>query len=81
MLLIDCVNHAVAAYQEALSEPRFQMPSNEGFLGVVLSPIKGHFAIDAWPDSPNLTTTYTVGQFYNSIIGHILGRLSVARVG
>ena len=81
MTLADVIHHLVAAYSEVLCEPRFEVGrSGKASEELLLAPIKGFHSIDfAGPRS--LTTPYTVEQFYNAFVLHILGQLSITSIG
>lgn len=80
MTLADVMHHLAAAYAELLAEPRFEVQSGSATLAnLLLAPVKGCNAIDlCGPQSTD--HAYTVEAFYNSIVGHILGRLMMARI-
>ncbi len=81
MTLADVIHHLVAAYSEVLCEPRFEVGrSGKASEELLLAPIKGLHSIDfAGPRS--LSTPYTVEQFYNAFVLHILGQLSITSIG
>ena len=81
MTLADVIHHLVAAYSEDLCEPRFEVGrGGKAAEDLLLAPIKGFHAIElAGPCS--LDTTYTVEQFYNAFVIHILGQLSITSIG
>lgn len=81
MTLADVIHHLVAAYSEVLCEPRFEIGgSGKASEELLLAPIKGFHSIDfAGPRS--LSTSYTVEQFYNAFVLHILGQLSITSIG
>lgn len=81
MTLSDAVHHIVAAFTEALAEPRFEV-GRGGTAGVdlLLAPIKGHHSVEALGPS-RLDTSYTVEQFYNAQVAYVLGQLSIAKIG
>ena len=81
MTLADVIHHLVTAYSEVLCEPRFEVGrSGKASEDLLLAPIKGYQSIDlAGPRS--LDTPYTVEQFYNAFVMHILGQLSITSIG
>lgn len=81
MTLADVIHHLVTAYLEVLCEPRFEVGrSGKASEDLLLAPIKGYQSIDlAGPRS--LETAYTVEQFYNAFVIHILGQLSITSIG
>lgn len=81
MTLVDVIHHLVTAYSEVLCEPRFEVGrSGKASEDLLLAPIKGYQSIDlAGPRS--LETAYTVEQFYNAFVIHILGQLSITSIG
>lgn len=81
MTLADVIHHLVAAYSEVLCEPRFEVGrSGKASEELLLAPIKGLHSIDfAGPRS--LSTPYTVEQFYDAFVLHILGQLSITSIG
>ena len=81
MSLADVIHHLVAAYSEVLCEPRFEVGrGGKASEELLLAPIKGYHSIDlAGPRS--LDTLYTVEQFYNAFVIHILGQLSITSIG
>lgn len=81
MTLADVIHHLVTAYSEVLCEPRFEVGrSGKASEDLLLAPIKGYQSIDlAGPRS--LDTPYTVEQFYNAFVIHILGQLSITSIG
>ena len=81
MRLADVIHHLVAAYSEVLCEPRFAVGcGGKASEELLLAPIKGYHSIDlAGPRT--LDTTYTVEEFYNAFVIHILGQLSITSIG
>ncbi len=81
MTLADVIHHLVTAYSEVLCEPRFEVGrSGKASEDLLLAPIRGYQSIDlAGPRS--LETAYTVEQFYNAFVIHILGQLSITSIG
>ena len=81
MRLADVIHHLVAAYSEVLCERRLEVGrGGKASEELLLAPIKGYHSIDlAGPRS--LDTTYTVEQFYNAFVIHILGHLSITSIG
>jgi hypothetical protein len=80
MSLIDAMHHIVAAFEEVLSEPRFEVGRHgASALELLMSPIKGFSAIDVLGPK-TLETTYTVEQFYNSMAMYIFSQLRISRV-
>lgn len=80
MSLADSMHHLVAAYQEALQEPRYEMGAGPNpMLALVLAPVQGLSSIEVL-GPVSLDTSYTVRQFYDAIASKIFGNLSVTRV-
>lgn len=80
MKLVWVMHHLVAAYEEALAEPRFQLGRGNTMLDVLLSPVRGHTSIQLLGPG-SLQTPYTVEQFYNAMVHKILGELQITNVG
>ena len=81
MKLADVIHHLVVTYAEVLCEPRFGVGGGgKASEDLLLAPIKGLHSID-FPGPRNLDTSYTVEQFYNAFVIHILGQLSITNIG
>lgn len=80
MRLVWVMHHLVAAYEEALAEPRFQLGRSCGTVDLLMAPVKGSSSIDLMGPA-SLATAYTVEQFYNAMVVRILGELQCATVG
>lgn len=80
MTLTDVVHHAVAAFSEVIAEPRFRVGRGGAAAEeLLLAPIKGYHSVEALGPT-RLDAQYTVEQFYNAQIAHVLGQLSIARI-
>jgi len=76
----DVIKVLLKAYEEAVAEPRFELPASRTTLAeIVLAPVQGYHAIE-WFGTQSLQTQYTVEQFYTSIIRKILSDLRHTRV-
>jgi len=74
---IDILNIVLTSYFELLTEPRFELNSDK-YIDLLLAPIKGYSSIELY--GPNtLETSYSVEQFYISMMRHILSNLRIAR--
>lgn len=80
MSLVDVVSIVVGAYEEALFEPRFEI-SRSGMAArdLLLAPIKGSCSVD-FLGPGNLGVQYSVEQFYNAFLKHIMSELRLSRV-
>ncbi len=83
MRLQDVLHHVVAAYEEVLAEPRFCVRGGTTqAVDLLLAPVKGYHAIEMlMGPKDGLQTKYTVEEFYDAIVGHILGQLTITNVG
>lgn len=80
MRLVDVITVLLKAYQEALAEPRFEL--NRGHANVedlILAPVRGLHSMQPFGGAA-LESTFNVEQFYNAIVGHLLGQFAIARV-
>lgn len=80
MGLADVVSLVLAAYEEAVSEVRFEL-GNPQYKAreLLLAPIKGYCAIETGGPR-DLQTRYSVEEFYNSLLHQMLSELRLARV-
>lgn len=79
--LIDVLSIVMKVYEEALMEPRFELPGrHHAAFDIVTAPIKGHFSVDMWGPKTS-DVAYTVDQFYTSIIKKMLSDLRLTNVG
>lgn len=80
MSLIDAMHHLVAAVEEVLADPRFEVGrSGTSALELLTFPIKGSCAVDMLGPK-TLQTSYTLEQFYNSMAAYILSQLRISQV-
>jgi hypothetical protein len=80
MSLADAMHHLVAAFEEALMEPRYEIGRSDGaVLALLLSPVRGHTSVELFGAS-SMDANYSVKQFYDSMSSHIFGQLSITRV-
>jgi hypothetical protein len=77
--ILDVLSILTTVYEEARNEPRFELPGrHRDIYEMITAPVSGTFSIDLWgPKSPE--TTYTVEQFYSSIIKKMLSDLRFTR--
>lgn len=77
----SCVmHHVIAAFNEAVSEPKFQLRRDATAMEeMVMAPIRGYFTVEQF-GATSLTTKYTVESFYDSMIKHVLSELRFARM-
>lgn len=80
MRLQDVLVVLLKAFEEALTEPRFELGAGLSSVEeLVLAPVRGLHAVGPFGGA-TLATTYSVEQFYNAMVGHLLGRLAITRV-
>lgn len=80
MNLPDVIEVLVTTYEEALSEPRFELGNGRyAARELILAPIKGLHALD-WPEPKGLNSSYTAEQFYNAMIKNIISQFSISRI-
>lgn len=80
MTLDDVVSIVLAAYSEAICIPQLKMGSPDFKLReLMLAPIKGHHSIELLNYS-SIDAKYSVEQWYNSMIGHMMSELRVSVV-
>lgn len=75
--LKDALHHALAAWEEASKDGRYEMGRGDT-LELVLAPIRGPSSIELLGPA-GLDTQYTVGQFYGAILARVMGALQVTR--
>ena len=75
--LWDALHHALAAWQEASADSRYEMGTAD-LLALVMSPVSGFSSIDLMGPRDR-DTQYSVGQFYGAMLVHILGALQATR--
>lgn len=74
------MHHILAAFNEAMSEPKFQLRRDATAIEeMVMAPIKGYFAVELY-GATSLSTKYTIESFYESMIKHVLSELRFARM-
>ena len=79
MKITDVIHVVCKAHAEAVKEPRFQMCTSQRYLDdILLSLIQGSCAIEF--GMPRLDTSYTVEQFYNAILNHLMSGLRMTRI-
>lgn len=80
MSLVDVVSVTLRAYEESLSEKRFEMGDAQcKAVELLLAPIKGPVSIELCGPR-TLETNYSVEQFYNAFLKQIMTELRLARV-
>lgn len=78
--ILDVVRIIIYAWQKALSEPRFAMRRrDDAVIDLLMAPVKGFHAVELWGPK-NLETTYSVEQYYTSVIKAVLSDLRFTRV-
>lgn len=75
--LKDALHHAVAAWEEASKDGRYEM-GRKTTLDLLLAPIDGNASIELLGPA-GMDTKYTVGQFYGAILLRVMGDLQVTR--
>lgn len=79
MKLVDVVRIILKAYEEAILEKRFEMPSPT-IERILLAPIDGMCAIDHLGVYRNVDTKYSIEQFYNAMLTRLMNDLRFTRV-
>lgn len=80
MTLRVAVHHAVEAYKEVLDEPQFEIGNpSVHWEELLLAPILGSSSVELMGPS-SMEASYTVEQFYNSMILKIFGVLTITRI-
>lgn len=81
MKLIDVLSILITTYEKVLMEPRFELPGrHHAVYDIVVAPVEGTFSVDLWGPK-DLHNTYTVEQFYTSIIKKMLSDIRLTNVG
>lgn len=80
MKLYWVMHHLVAAYQEALGEPRFKLGGSDKVLELIMAPIRGHTSVELLGPA-SLASEYSVEQFYNAMVLKLLGELQITNIG
>ncbi|MYM92470.1 hypothetical protein [Duganella vulcania] len=80
MSLRDVLEVVVKAYEEALLDDRYELPSrNQAGINLLLAPINRYVPpfTRSWPQ---LDTSITFEQMYDAFLAHMLSELMLARV-
>lgn len=82
MKLSDVLHHLVAAYEEVLAEPRFKVHGGTTqAVDILLAPVKGFHTIEHFGPTEGLASKYSVEEFYNAIVAHLVGQLRITNIG
>ncbi|PRD92262.1 hypothetical protein [Burkholderia contaminans] len=80
MKLVDVLSVVLQAYEQALFEPRFELPGRcSASLDLLLAPIQGSSSLNV-ARPLYVQTRYSVEQFYGAMIAKMLSDLSLTRV-
>lgn len=80
MPLSSVIFHLSEAFAEIKAEPRFQLGTQGSLTELLLAPVNGFSSVELF-GSPGLDTRYSVEQFYDSFVRHIIGLLAVTNIG
>ena len=81
MKLQDVMHVLIKAYSEIISNSKFETGRAGGTSVIetlLFAPVKGHFSVDMYGPK-NLETSYTVEQFYGSMLKHVVSEFRLAR--
>lgn len=73
--------HLIAAYEELIAEPQFQVRREDAIRSLVEAPISGLHSIDLYGPPRGLETVYDVGQFYNAIGNYVRSAIKMSNWG
>ncbi|KKI35576.1 hypothetical protein VI03_27840 [Burkholderia vietnamiensis] len=80
MKFVDVVKVLLAAYTEALMEPRFELPGRHNAAeDLILAPIKGAHAV-GYPGPASMQSRYSVEQFYDAVVSKLVSDLRLCRI-
>jgi hypothetical protein len=80
MRLLDVLSVMLNLYEEALSDPRYELGhGSTAVKKLLLAPVKGFHSVEINGPS-GLQSQYTVEQFYNAMVSQMLGELLMARI-
>lgn len=80
MTVETALHHLVQAFQEMGEDARFEIDVNaKSMPPLLLAPVKGPHSVD-WLGPKSLSTSYTVEQFYNSMVSYMMSYMRLARV-
>lgn len=80
MTLNEVLEVLIKSYTELLSESRYEIgDGGSAAKDLILAPLKGLYCLELLGVT-NIQTNYTVEQFYNSFIAHMMGKMRIATV-
>jgi hypothetical protein len=76
---LDLVNTVVSSYVEVLADPRFEIGTIHKLQKLLTAPASGFFSLQKLPTNMFSSSTFTLEQFYWSMIESIFAELQVTK--